>query len=89
MSLFSGVKSENINKAHAFVERANRTLAERLFSHQYAQEMITNDRSRVLVKRMPDILKTLNSRLIKITGKEPTKALGLKEVQIKPRDPWD
>ena len=33
---------------------------------------------------MPDILKTLNSSPIKITGKEPTKALGLKEVEIKP-----
>lgn len=46
--------------------------------------MITNERSRVWVKRLPGILKILNSRPIKITGKEPTKALGLKEVQIKP-----
>lgn len=41
-------RSETGNhRAQAFVERANRTLAERLFSHQYAQEMITNERSRV------------------------------------------
>lgn len=46
--------------------------------------MIANDRSRVWVKRLPDILKTLNSLPIKITSKEPTKALELKVVQIKP-----
>ena len=28
------------HRAQAFVERANRTLAEKLFSHQYAQEML-------------------------------------------------
>ena len=43
------------HRAQAFVERANRTLSERLFSHQYAQEMISDERSRVWVKRLPDI----------------------------------
>lgn len=43
-------------RGQAFVERANRTLAERLFSHQYAEEMITNDRSQVWVKRLPEII---------------------------------
>ena len=71
------------HRAQAFVERANRTLAERLFSHQYAQEMISDDRSRVWVKRLPDVLKTLNSQSIRITGKEPEKAIKLKEVDIK------
>lgn len=71
------------HRAQAFVERANRTLAERLFSHQYAQEMISDDRSRVWVKRLPDVLKSLNSQPIRITGKEPAKAIRLKEVDIK------
>ena len=71
------------HRAQAFVERANRTLGERLFSHQYAQEMISDERSRVWVKRLPAVMKALNSVVIRITGKEPDKALGLKEVDIK------
>ena len=73
------------HKAQAFVERANRTLGERLFSHQYAQEMISDERSRVWVKRLPDILKTLNNTPTRITGKEPNEAIKLKEVDIGPK----
>ena len=72
------------HRAQAFVEQANRTLAEKLFSHQYAQEMVSDDRSRVWVKRLPDVLKSLNSQPIGITDKEPVKAIRLKEVDIKP-----
>ena len=68
------------HRAQAFVERANRTLGGRLFSHQYAQEMISDERSRVWVKRLPKVMKALNSEVIRITGKEPDKAIGLKEV---------
>ena len=71
------------HRAQAFVERANRTLGERLFSHQYAQEIISDERSRVWVKRLPAVMKALNSEVIKITGKEPDKAVVLKEVDIK------
>ena len=71
------------HRAQAFVERANRTLGERLFSHQYAQELSSDERSRVWVKRLPAVMKALNSEVIRITGKEPDKALGLKEVDIK------
>ena len=72
------------HRAQAFVERANKTLSEKLFSHQYAQEMISDDRSRVWVKRLPAILKTLNSIPTRITGEEPEKAIRLKEVDIDP-----
>ena len=75
------------HRAQAFVERANRTLGERLFSHQYAQELkeqSSDERSRVWVKRLPAVMKALNSEVIRITGKEPDKALGLKEVDIEP-----
>ena len=71
------------HRAQAFVERANRTLGERLFSHRYAQEMVSEGRSRVWVKRLPAVMKALNSQVIRITGKEPDKALGLKEVEIR------
>jgi len=74
------------HRAQAFVERANRTLGERLFSHQYAQEMVSDARSRVWVKRLPAVMKALNSGVIRITGKEPDKAISLKEVDIKPID---
>ena len=73
------------HRAQAFVERANRTLGERLFSHQYAQEIkeqSSDERSRVWVKRLPAVIKALNCEVIRITGKEPDKAIGLKEVDI-------
>ena len=72
------------HRAQAFVERANRTIGEKLFSHQYAQEMVSDVRSRVWVKRLPAIMKTLNSEPTRITGKEPDEALDLKEIDIKP-----
>ena len=47
-------RSEDGNhKARAFAKRANRTLAKRLFSHQYAQGMISEGRSTEWVKRLP------------------------------------
>ena len=46
--------------------------------------MISDDRSRVWVKRLPAILKTLNSVPTRITGKEPVKAIRMKEVDIDP-----
>ena len=52
------------HRAQAFVERANRTLGERLFSHQYAQEMVSEGRSRVWVKRLPAVMKALNSEVV-------------------------
>ena len=76
------MEAKRVHRAQAFVERANRTLGERLFSNQYAQEMVSEGRSRVWVKRLPDVMKALNSQVIRITGKEPDKALGLKEVEI-------
>ena len=60
------------HRAQAFVERANRTLSERLFSHQYAQEMVTEGKSVEWVKRLPFVLKAMNKESAKITGKEVT-----------------
>ena len=71
------------HRAQAFVERANRTLGERLFSHQYAQELVTDERSRVWVKRLPAVMKALNSQVIRITGKEPDKVISQREVDIR------
>ena len=45
------------HRAQAFVERANRTLGEKIFTHQYAQEMAdaqkSKNRSREWVERLP------------------------------------
>ena len=52
------------HRAQAFVERANRTLGEKIFTHQYAQEMAdaqkSKSRSREWVERLPAILKVNN-----------------------------
>ena len=60
------------HRTQSFVERANRTLSEKLFSHQYAQEMITEGRSVEWVKRLPAVIKAMNNESAKITGKEVT-----------------
>ena len=78
------------HKSQAFAENANKIIAEKLFSHQYAQEILMNPedpqfRSRVWVKRLPDILKSLNSEPMRITGKEPVDAIEKDEVNITSR----
>ena len=71
------------HRSQAFVERANKTLSERLFSHQYAQEMVTDGRSREWVKRLPQVLKTMNSEPTRLIGKDPSSALMLGQVNMK------
>ena len=71
-------------RAQAVVERVNSILSESLYSHQYAQEMLLeNERSRELVKRLPKVLKAMNSQPKRITGKEPNKPVQLEEVDVK------
>ena len=82
------------HRAQSFVERANRTLSERLFSHQYAQELIIEGRSVEWVKRLPFVLKAINNESAKITRKEVTeikhnkpnhkRIVGLDEVRLPP-----
>ena len=50
-----------IHRDQAIVERFNRTLAERLFGHQYAVEMLLPEgkRSTEWVKRLPDVVGAL------------------------------
>ena len=69
------------HRAQSLVERANRTLSEKLFSHQYAQEMITEGRSVEWVKRLPAVIKAMNNESVKITGK---RAKTLEVKQYKP-----
>ena len=67
-------RSETKNhKAQALVERANRTLAERLYSHQYAQVMLRGDET--WKRRLPEVVKAINSEPRCIIGNEPIKAV--------------
>ena len=52
----------DIHRDQAIVERFNRTLAERLFGHQYAVEMRMPEgqRSTAWVKRLPEVVAALN-----------------------------
>ena len=71
------------HRSQAFVERANKTLSERLFSFQYAQEMTQDARSRKWVKRLPLVLKAMNSEPTRLIGKDPSSALALEQVDVK------
>ena len=77
-----------IHRDQAIVERFNRTLAERLFGHQYAVEMLHAGRSTVWVKRLPDVVNALNNEVTRLTGKKPASAIKEKNIVSKPSTPY-
>ena len=77
-----------IHRDQAIVERFNRTLAERLFGHQYAVEMLYAGRSTVWVKRLPDVVNALNNEVTRLTGKRPAAAIKEKNIVAKPSTPY-
>ena len=72
----------DIHRDQGIVERLNRTLVERLFGHQYAQEMRlpSGERSTELVKRFPSVVATLT----RINGKKHSDAIKAKTLTQKP-----
>ena len=65
------------------MERFNRTLAERLFGHQYAQEMqqeAEGQRSTEWAARLPVVVSALNNEVTRLTGKKPSVAIKAKKV---------
>ena len=53
---------KEIHRDQALVERFNRTLAKRLFGYQYAKELENpHKRNREWVKRLPEVIKAINS----------------------------
>ena len=67
----------DVHRDQGIVERFNRTLSERLVSFQYSQEMNmkSSERSRELVKRLPEVVRALNNEVTRSTGKRPVDAI--------------
>jgi len=80
----------NIHRDQALVERFNRTLAERLFGHQYAEEMLLPEgkRSTAWVKRLPEVVSALNNEVTSLIGKKPAVAIKEKSVYARPSTPY-
>ena len=80
----------DLHRDQAVVERFNRTLAERLFGHQYAVEMRLTEgqRSTAWVKRLPEVVSALNNEVTRLTGKKPAIAIKDKAVFSKPSTPY-
>ena len=78
----------DIHRDQGIVERFNRTLAERLFGHQQAQELVlmhmrsegSGERSREWVKRLPAVIAALNGEVTRLTGKRPRDAIRAQSV---------
>ena len=70
------------NRAQAFVERANRTLAKRLYSHQYAQLMLKGNET--WKRRLREVIQALNSEPRRILANEtPMDVLEQDKVTLK------
>ena len=67
----------DIHRDQGIVERFNRTLAERLIGHQYAQEMRlpSSERSTEWAKRLSSVVAALNEEVTRLTGKKPSDAI--------------
>ena len=76
----------DIHRDQGIVERFNRTLAERLFGHQYAQEMRlpSGERSTEWAKRLPSVVAALNGEVTRLTGKKASDAIKAKTLTQKP-----
>ena len=84
------------HRDQGIVERFNRTLAEKLFGHQYAQEMLLAaqapataqaQRSSEWVTRLPDVVAALNGEVTRLIGKRPSEAIHRKAVSARPAAP--
>ena len=70
----------DFHRDQGVVERWNRTLAERLFVHQYTQEMRlpSGQRSTEWVAWLPSVVAALNGEVTRLTGKKPSDAIKAK-----------
>jgi len=77
------------HRQQGIVERFNLTLAERLFGHQYAQEMLraapgSSERSIEWVTRLPAVVAALNGEVPRLTAKKPSEAIKARSVAQSP-----
>ena len=73
--------NRSLNKKKvAFVERFNRTLSQKLFAHQYAEEMKTDETNREWVKRLQGVIDALNNEKTRMIEMKPVDAIELKSV---------
>ena len=79
-----------IHRDQAIVECFNRTLAERLFGHQYAVEILlpSGQRSTAWLKRLPDVVAALKNEVTCLTSKKPAVPIKAKVVSAKPSTPY-
>ena len=78
----------DIHRDQGVVERFNRTLDEKLFGHQYVQEMLLHsDQSSEWVARLPAVVAALNGEVTRLTGKRPSEAIRRKAVSALPAAP--
>jgi len=80
------------HRDQGIVERFNRTLAERLFGAQYAQELLlaargSSERSSEWVRALSDVVAALNDEVTRLTGKKPKDAIKASAVAHKPSAP--
>lgn len=78
-----------LHRAQGIVERFNRTLAERLFGHQYGQELLlqargSSERSVEWAARLPAVVSALNNEVTRLTGMKPIDALKIQRVTAQP-----
>ena len=79
-----------IHRDQAMVKRYNRTLAKRLFGHQYGVEMQPPESQRYSewVVRLPVLVSPLSGEVTRLTGKKPVAAIKEKAVYSKPSTPY-
>lgn len=82
------------HRQQGIVERFNRTLSERLFGAQYAQELIissrgSSKRSSEWVRFLPLVVAAINDEPTRLTGKKPSEAIRETSVVHKPSLPTD
>ena len=84
------VRRGRVDIHRAIVERFNRTLAERLFGHQYGVEMRLPDdkRSTEWVTRLPAVILALNKEVTRLTDQKPVDAIKKKTIPSKPSTPY-